>query len=248
MKFDGIVIAVAIGLLVLLGALLAEFYDSLGTYAEVVSIARDIIVAVVAVIGAILGILGLGEWQRQFNAKIEHELAWRIIRVVYQLQNAIGSFRFPFMPGGEMHAAFMEAQKKGEIHGEFDEFIAALDVRFTKLQGAVLALQGEHKEADVLWGREGNTKLITELLHLVHTLSVDYSSYKNYYYKKKTRMSPAGLSFQNPRQEYYEKEFEKHEKTVQGMDDDDFGKKVAKAVADIEGWLRPKLIRPKLKP
>ena len=42
-----------------------------------VSIIRDIIVALVAAIAG--AILGLGEWQRQFNAKNEHELARRII-------------------------------------------------------------------------------------------------------------------------------------------------------------------------
>ena len=238
MKFTGIAIAVAIGLLVLLGALLAGFYDSLDTYAEVVSIARDIIVSLVAAVGTTLG---LGEWKRQFNAKNEHELARRVIRAVYQLQNAIGSFRLPFMFGGEMYAAFVEAKKKGEVNKEFSEHIAALDMRFNKLQEAMLALRGEHMEADVLWGRGESTKPITELLKLVNDLSIDYGEYKHYYYKKQPKMGLDGLPLSNQYQGLYEKKFEEYQKTVQGIDSDDFGKKVAKAVDDIEDWLRPKL-------
>ena len=248
MKFDGIVIAVATALLFILGISLAGFYDAMDTYAEVVSIIRDIIVALVAGIGAILGILGLGEWQRQFNAKIEHELAWRIIRVVYQLQDAIKYFRSSFMLIGEMQAAVSEAQKKGDLPKGYDGYIATLDARFNKLREAMLTLQSENKEADVLWGREGSTKLITKLLHLVHKLSVDYGEYKHYYYMKQTRIGPSGLPIQDPRQGYYIKKCEEYEKIVQGTDDDDFGEKVTKSVANIEGWLRPKLIHPKLKP
>ena len=240
MKFTGIAIAAAIvGLLVLFGTSLADFYDTVDTYADVVSIIRDIIVSLVAVVGTTLG---LGEWQRQFNAKNEHELARRVIRAVYQLQNAIGSFRNPFVWGGEMHAAFVEAKKKGEVPKEFDEFIAALDMRFNKLREAVLALRGEHMEADVLWGRGESTKPITELLNLVHRLSVSYEQYRHFYHQKQIKTDPiSGLPLKNPMQKYYEEQFEKYGKTVQGMDDDDFGKKVAKAVDDIEDWLRPKL-------
>ena len=238
MKFTGIAIAAVIGLLVLLGTPLAGFYDSLGTYAEVVSIARDIIVSLVAAVGTTLG---LGEWKRQFNAKNEHELARRVIRAVYQLQNAIGSFRFPFMFGGEMYAAFVEAKKKGEVNKEFSEHIAALDMRFNKLQEAMLALRGERMEADVLWGRGESTKPIKELLNLVHDLSMDYVDYKHYYYKKQPKMGLDGLPLSNQYQGLYEKKFEEYQKTVQGIDSDDFGKKVAKAVDDIEDWLRPKL-------
>ena len=238
MKFTGIAIAAVIGLLVLLGAPLAGFYKSLDAYAEVVSIARDIIVSLVAVIGTTLG---LGEWKRQFNAKNEHELARRVIRAVYQLQNAIGSFRNPFVWGGEMHAAFVEAKKKGEVHKEFDKYIAALDARFIKLQEATLAFRREHMEANVLWGRGESTKPISELPHLVHKLSVSYGEYKYYYYKKQIRMGPSGLPISHPKQGYDEKKFYEYEKIVQGMNNDDFGEKVAKAVANIEDWLRPKL-------
>ena len=241
MKFHLIAIAAAVGLLVLLGILgiplavllwipLMGFHDSLGVdsegfrasigvYSEVVSIARDIIVALVATVGAFLG---WGEWKRQFNAKIEHELARRVLRAVYLLRNEIHAYRCLLVPGYESSAAFHLLKNEGVNIEGIGATHAAYRVRRQRLARAVVELEREQIEARVIWGEEAVKSLdpvskLAQKLHLAHESYFSGSEDKEFLAKKEER--------------------------IKGDPTDEFGVQVDKAVVDIENWLGPKLPR-----
>ena len=196
---------------------------ALAIVALVVSVVNDIIVAVAAPFGAYLAWRGLEEWKRQFRGKIEHELAMGIIMSAHKLEEAIKYYRHPLWQFSEWHYALAEAKKKGKIPEGYTGYMAARDARLLKVRDAVLLLLGDEAKARALWGR-GNTRPIAIFLDLANKLRVMHATDLE--------------SLRNDKTKKWE-EFE----TAMGFDNDEFGKQVAEAVADIEKWLRPKLIR-----
>ena len=114
-------------------------------------------------------------------------------------------------------------RKKGEIPKGYTGHMAARDARFLKVEDAVLLLIRERGKARALWGDE-NTKPIADFLRLADKLLEQHKSY-------------ARDCLKSPQND------EKIWDTAMEFDNnDELGKQVAEAVADIEKWLRPKLI------
>ena len=247
MKFHLIAIAAAVGLLVLLGILgiplavllwipLKGFHESLGVdsegfrasigvYSELASIVSDIIVALVAAIGALLG---FGEWKRRFNAKQEHELARRVLRAVYLLRNEIHAYRCLLVPGYEASVAFQLLKNEGVNIEGIGATYAAYAVRRQRLARAVVELEGEQIEIRVIWGEEA-VKSLDLIFKLAQKLHLAHESYFSGCYNSSDPGDRECLA--------------KKEKLIKGDPTDKFGVQVDKAVVDIENWLGPKLPR-----
>lgn len=58
---------------------------------EIVSVAKDIILAFAAIVASYVGIKGLGTWRRQLKGNAEYELAKNILTAIYELREAIAS-------------------------------------------------------------------------------------------------------------------------------------------------------------
>ena len=242
MKFHLIAIAAAVGLLVLLGIPLAVllwiplkgiheslgvdsegFRASIGVYSEVISIVRDIIVALVAAIGAPLG---FWEWKRRFNAKQEYELARRVLRAVYWLRKEIHGYRHFYIPGRESSVAFHLLKNDGVNIEGIGATHAAYSVRLQRLARAVVELESEQIEARVIWGEEA-VKSLDLIFKLAHELYLAHESYFSGCYNSS---DPGDRKF-----------LAKKEERIKGDPTDEFGVQVDKAVVDIENWLGPKL-------
>ena len=245
MKFDGIVIAIATALLFILGISLAIFYDAVDTYAEVVSIIRDIIVALVAAIGAILGFQGLGEWQRQFNAKNEHEWARRILESAFRLRDVIKQYRdnvsdqeivdalsrlnlrwenpIPIERGeGWFRSAYPERRMEGEEY--------AYRIRLDNLKTAAKDLKDKITESQIFWDDAETTEARIKIMPIFKILDDLYISHDVCFGKE------SGLTRSSQPEYYY-----KHKMRVHGYVGDGFWRQVDKVIGDIRDWLRPKL-------
>ena len=216
MNFEWFAIAAAIGLLVLLGAPLAWFYDALDTYAEIVAIARDIIVTLVAVVGAVWG---LGEWKRQFNAKNEHELARRVLRAAHHLKEVMHALRGPIW------------DIKSEDLSK-DYFKEAYEKRYAHLGEALLSLHTELSEAVIFWGSEdGAVKSVESLLRVGRKQE---SACQTYFSTCHNR--------ERPERNLRRLEFcEKQKAIIVGCLTDEFGKKIGAAFDEVDKQFRPKL-------
>jgi hypothetical protein len=65
--------------------------------AAAVTVAKDIILAVAAIVAAYVGLRGLGTWQRQLRGNTEYQLAKSILASAYEVREAIAFVRHPLM-------------------------------------------------------------------------------------------------------------------------------------------------------
>lgn len=67
-----------------------------------ISLIKDIVTILVALVGGGVAIYGLISWKRQLKGKTEYELARRVLRAVYRLRDAIRGIRNPLQSTGEI--------------------------------------------------------------------------------------------------------------------------------------------------
>ena len=229
-KLDWISIAIAVAVIALLGCALAWFFSALGVYAEVVSVARDIIVAMAAVIGAGVAVRGLEEWNRQFNTKIDHGWAHPLLKAVLQLRDVVRAFRDEVTPNEALEALKQLGEPipdKGAVFvlTEGGGKDAAYRVRLQNLRSAEAELQTAIDEAQVFWKRDEAGKVFCPLWILIGKLRRAHDTCFS---------ERSGLEFKKGL-------LEEQWAIIEGTADDDFGRQVAQAVDDIRAWLSPML-------
>ncbi len=116
-----------------------------------ISVGKDVLVAVAAVVGAAVAIRGLNTWNRQLKGSAEYDLARRILKVTYA-----------------KHMSREEIIYYGKSH--------AYQARWQKVSDVRTDLQAELLEGEVLWGGELN-KLFEVLFKLEHELLVAVQNY-----------------------------------------------------------------------
>lgn len=135
-------------------------------WAKWVSIAKDVLLGIAAIIGAVVACLGLGTWKRQLRGQTEYELAKRILRLCYCYRDAIRGVRKPLIMPYELvlpHGVNPESMKKEER--EILEWSNALKVRCDRVKAVREELYPELLEAEALWNGRVNdlTKRLFDL-------------------------------------------------------------------------------------
>ena len=72
------------------------------TFAQVISVSKDIVLAVAAITGSVVAVMGLDTWKRQLRGHSEYELSRRILVSLYKYRDAINGVRHPAMLSYEM--------------------------------------------------------------------------------------------------------------------------------------------------
>ncbi len=201
-----------------------------------ISVGKDVLVAVAAVVGAAVAIRGLNTWNRQLKGSAEYDLARRILKVTYRLRDAIKSVRHPAMWGVEIPNPPVEEAK----HMSREEIIYygkshAYQARWQKVSDVRTDLQAELLEGEVLWGGELN-KLFEVLFKLEHELLVAVQNYLSLSNPKESQARKTAIEKRqlNARDILYDSLEEKG---------DEFTKDVARAIVPIEEYLKPHLRR-----
>ncbi|OLE53103.1 MAG: hypothetical protein AUG51_14975 [Acidobacteria bacterium 13_1_20CM_3_53_8] len=127
-----------------------------------ISIIKDIITAIVALIAGVVAIYGVIAWKKQLKGKTEYELARRVLRAIYKVRDSIRIVRSPIQTGGEIE----EAVKASGISYDPDDKsthaktqAAIYESRWKQLNEARSNLQLELLEAEVSWGEGIKDKL-----------------------------------------------------------------------------------------
>jgi len=203
--------------------------------AGTIAIAKDVAMGLAAVVGATAAVIGLKAWRHQLRGHTEYELARRLLRAVYHARDELHAVRNPLILTGEFAAARQEAgierdDKRTAFSAE--EEGAVYERRWKRLSSAMSDLQLEVTEAEVVWGRA----VVGQLKPLRECVGELYASLMLFLRRKQER--PQGRSA-NP--EALERIDRIIYKISDDPDQDPFTGKVARAVAQVEDFVRPYL-------
>lgn len=110
--------------------------------------------ALAALTGAVVAVIGLTAWKKQLKGKTDYELARRYLRSVYKIRDALKYVRNPFISHTEMMLALKEEGKdSSSAINNKDSIRAVYVVRWKKVTEANSDLDVELKEAEVSWGK-----------------------------------------------------------------------------------------------
>jgi hypothetical protein len=112
--------------------------DAIETIKNIVTIGASCIAAYVA-------LAGLSAWKKQLKGKAEYELAKRYLTAVYKLRDAVKEARSPIRSIDEIHSDYENEPSERTFLKEFMP-------RWKAISDAIVALNVEVFEAEVLWG------------------------------------------------------------------------------------------------
>ena len=78
-----------------------------------VSLIKDIVTGLAAVVAAVIAIMGLRTWKKQLKGKTEYELSQRFLRATYKVRDAFSWVRNPIQSPSEISQAMIEANIEG---------------------------------------------------------------------------------------------------------------------------------------
>ncbi len=196
------------------------------------SIIKDIILLVVAIIGAFAAIVGLKTWRKQLKGNTEYELSRRLLKAVFHARDQIKYIRNPFMDGGEISEAIkqsgIEIEPK-DLRHSVKYSRAVYSMRWRYLSEVLSELKIELLEAEVIWGKDIN-KIFKEFYNCVSELN--FAIYQH-------------LNSQDGLFDLSKEERRQNSLILNDTSDDplknEFSGKVIKSVEAIEEFVRPKL-------
>ena len=138
--------------------------------AEFVSIAKDVVVGIAALVGAVVAVLGLGTWKRQIKGQSDYDLARRLLVTVFKYRDAVDGVRHPAMWADEMPLpSAEESERMSREQSRFYGVSRAYQSRWEKVQVERASLYADTLVAEALWGDELK-RLFKDLYSLEHEL------------------------------------------------------------------------------
>jgi hypothetical protein len=206
------------------------------TCADYIALAKDLILSLVAIVGATVAVKGLGTWQRQLKGRSEYDLSRRLLVSLYKYRDAIYEVREPAMLGYEMpKPPDDEAEQMQPEKIRFYGTSKAHQARWNKVQHERAEMYADLLEARALWGDELE-KLFRVNFELEHELFIYLRSY---------------LILMDPETEAERKEAiqrinaKRRDVMYDDMDDegDEYKKEFTAGIESIEKYLKPKLVQ-----
>lgn len=129
-----------------------------------ITIGKDVILAIAGAITACVAVRGLNTWARQLKGTANFEVARKLAKATYRLRNEIELCRAPFVRAGEYPDGYRNhgkstAQEKGNAYGH------VFANRWAPVYEAIVELDTQTLEAEAIWGSSIREK--TELLRTV---------------------------------------------------------------------------------
>lgn len=200
--------------------------------AEVIALAKDLVLMAAAIVASYVGLRGLGTWRRQLRGNTEYQLAKALLTSVYELREAIAGVRNPFMQYSKEPDLPEEKLKDlSQRDREWHALAQAYQRRWEPVPAAKAKLDANLLEAEVIWGPairtkvQGLNRLIGELLFALQ----DHLEARN-----------PNIPYESPGRDLVKK---RHE-TLYGIGDDDaFKKQLDEAIGTIENEMRPHIVQ-----
>jgi hypothetical protein len=184
------------------------------------------IISILGTIGALpLATIGLTTWRRQLRGTAEYEVAKKVLRLTYEVQDAIRAVRSPmlYLRQEEVEAG-CSLQEEQRI---YQERLNRLEAKWSELRPVIL-------ESRVIWGLEAEAsfKALRERSATLH------SEIWLHFWLKGAYAGPGATVDRNPER------IAANDKAVYFIsDEDDFSKEVKAAVDRIEGFFEKRVRR-----
>ena len=197
---------------------------------EYITLAKDVMTILAALVAATVAILGLRTWRKQLRGKTEYELARRLLRNVYRVRDAIRIVRNPFVSSAETVQAMREAEIDIEAFDPLNTQHTALSQqavrqrRWKGIQEAFTELDVDALEAEVIWGHD----IAEHLQPLRQHTSTLYANIQRYL-----------RNLSNPPRHQETESLQEIDRTIYAVGEDDaFSAGVLGAVEGIENYLK----------
>jgi hypothetical protein len=201
------------------------------------AIVRDLVVIITAGIGSYVALAGLSTWKRQLKGQTDHELARRILVTLYRYRDAINGVRHPAMFGNEFSEP--PEDKRNAMSSAQIRFYGLANVyrkRWDRVQNQRVELDAELLEAEAIWGAELKTEIFPSVFDLEWEVQVCVRNH---------------LKMNDPAENAETKRvIDKIKKSKRDVlydalekQGDEFSNDFARAVGNIEKFLKPKLGR-----
>lgn len=202
---------------------------------DVFSVIGTVVSAIGVGLAGWVGFSGLATWRRQNKGTADHDLSRRLLIDLYRLRDSISHVRNPVILGGEGGAAEDEPKNLSFIQISYRNTARAYQNRFALVAEVRARLATSLIESEAVWDAELKTRF-APIFKLQHELWMNVSTY----------LVTANPDEKEERVRSYQKILNGrrdvlYESPLEG--DDDFKKELDAALAHVEDYLRPKLIR-----
>lgn len=113
--------------------------------ANVATVAKDAITAVVAILALCVATSGLKTWKRQIHGSSQYSVAKAVLLETYRVEELIADVRHPLMT---------YPREEVEKHGKRYVIAKVYEARLQPLLDSLVALRGHQLEAAAIWGKE----------------------------------------------------------------------------------------------
>jgi hypothetical protein len=189
-------------------------------------------------VGSYVALAGLSTWKRQLKGQTDHDLARRLLVILYRYREAIRGVRHPAMFIHE-HPEPPEIQRARMNQDQIRHYgeRQAYQNRWNKVQDHRLELDADLLEAEALWGGELRNEIFPGLF------SLEWELFTAVRHNLEMR-DPDGSQDVKEAIRKISNRREEMEVLYDSLNkEDDFSQKIAAAIAKIENYLKPKLGR-----
>lgn len=201
---------------------------------ELISVVKDIVVAISAATATYIAFKGLGAWQRELKGKSEYQLAKDVLRSVYKVREAFKHIRNPMIMSYEYPEEMRSHTGHLKEENRYEGTLHVYEGRWKLMTDAFKELEDRNLEALVEWGSEYQNTIVPlrkcrgELLMAVQDTVGRYKNPHEENWKSRGEMAEEKSIL------YYLGEDSEHDK---------FTSEINAAIELFEQWLRPHVSR-----
>ena len=212
--------------------------DTINTASQLASttvyagIAKDIIIAISAVVTAVMAVRGLTAWSRELKGKSEYAKAKEVLKAVYRVREGFKHVRRPTIWQFEYPEEMIDSNGCLKREHDCEGTLHVYETRFKELDEAFSGLEEQTLDAQVEWGPEFENVIKplrecrAELMVTVHDfLEAKRTPHYNQGQTKEERTKQLSLLYYGGR----------------GSERDKYTPWIAKAIEEFEKRLRPRI-------
>ncbi|MBM3358681.1 MAG: hypothetical protein FJY54_13270 [Betaproteobacteria bacterium] len=151
----------------------------MSTLPDTISVAKDIIVSVAAIVTASVAAYGINKWRRELSGKAHYDAAHGLLKATYKLRDAIAGARSPLILAGEFPSGYGGAMAKPSNDEEAQAYAYVYRNRWKPIWDALEIYDSAALEAEAVWGDpvKSSTERFRRCLNTLQTSNdfhVDY--------------------------------------------------------------------------